>query len=49
MLWQRCRQRGTDCSEEGAISAMYGEIERQQVPEMLYCSLQLTHRAFRPW
>jgi hypothetical protein len=28
---------------------MYGEIDRQQVPEMLYCSLQLTHRAFRPW
>jgi hypothetical protein len=35
MLWQRCRQRGADCSEEGAISPVYGKIDRQQAPEML--------------
>jgi hypothetical protein len=49
MLWQRCRQRGAACSEEGAISTMYGEIDRQQASEMLYCTLQLTHWAFWPW
>ncbi len=32
-------RRGADCRQEGAISTMYGEIDRQQVPEMLYCSL----------
>ena len=40
---------GADCNEEGAISTMYGEIDRQQVPEMLYCNLQLVHRALWPW
>jgi hypothetical protein len=27
---------------------MHGEIDRQQAPEMLYCSLQLVRRALRP-
>jgi hypothetical protein len=28
---------------------MHGEIDRQQAPEMLYCSLQLVYRALWPW
>jgi hypothetical protein len=49
MLRRRRRQRGADCSEEGAISTIHGEIDRQQAPEMFYCSLQLVHRALWPW
>src|SRR6266516_1199186 len=49
VLRQRRRQRGTDGSEAGASSAMHGEIDRQQAPEMLYCSLQLVHRALWSW